>query len=350
MPSTVYRVLIAWGTLALLVSGCLPSGCGTGSFDEITPADSLSRALAQDTPVDSLYRVRQVESTGAQPIGYPRTLHHRPDGSLIVSDAERNSLHHIAADGTYDREVASTRFDVPYLTGVVGDTIWVFNAESDVLVGVVDDEVLDDAGFAIERADEASLAYTAAHPDAFYLKLLGEEIGSTIYQYDWDGTMQTAYTLPQEYWRYAGFLRVHNDEVWSLSGLRPVVDRLPLDLSTAPSTPDTLALRGFDSPMLERSYAFLRGDTHQPPLLIPSVDLIDDRLFVLNVRSGWIQVDVFGDDGALQRRLIEANPQPNRDFFPQDLSVHSHEEGYDITIAVSDPAPMVVTYRWTPEP
>jgi hypothetical protein len=294
---------------------------------------------------DSLRLLHTVSASEAQPLSYPRSLRYRPSGALVVADAERNSLHVIAPDGSYNREIQSDAFDVPYLAGTTGDTLWVFNAGSDTVVGVSDGGVLSDTGFSIARADEASLVYATAHPDAFYLKVLGEDIGSTLYRYDWSGTVQAERTLPQPYWRYAGFLRIQGDSLWSLSGFRPVVDRLPLDLE---APPDTLALRGFDSPMLERSYAFLQGDTHEPPLLIPSATFADGRLFVLNVRSGWVQVDVFGRDGILQHRLIEANPQPNTDFFPHDLGVRADSTGYDITLAVSSPDPAVVTYRWTP--
>jgi len=346
MPSSLVRLLLPLAAVTLLLSGCLPSGCNIGSSDEIAPSDSLSRARAAEVPADSLYRVHAVASTEAHPMSYPRSLRYQPDGTLVVADAERNSLHYLTAEGRYDREVTSNAFDVPYLAGAVGDTLWVFNAGSDALVGVSDHEVLPETGFSIDRADAASLVYAAAHPESLYLKVLGEDIGATLYQYDWSGTVQAERTLSQPYWRYAGFLRVQGDSLWSLSGFRPVVDRLPLNLESASASPDTLALHGFDSPMLERSYAFLQGDTHEPPLLIPSATFANGRLFVLNVRSGWLQVDVFGRDGVLQHRLIEANPQPNTDFFPHDLSVHPHEDGYDIAIAVSDPDPVVVTYRW----
>jgi hypothetical protein len=345
MPSSFVRLLLPLAAATLLLSGCLPSGCSSGSFDAIAPADSLSRDRAAATPADSLRLLYTVAASEEQPMSYPRSLRYRPSGALVVADAERNSLHVVAPDGTYDRELASEAFDVPYLAGTTGDTLWVFNAGSDTVVGVANNRVLPDVGFAIERADEASLVYATAHPDAFYLKVLGEDIGSTLYQYDWSGTLQAERTLPQPYWRYAGFLRIQGDSLWSLSGFRPVVDRLPLDLE---APPDTLALRGFDSPMLERSYAFLQGDTHEPPLLIPSATFADGRLFVLNVRSGWVQVDVFGRDGTLQHRLIEANPQPNTDFFPHDLSVRAHDNGYHIALAVSSPDPAVVIYRWTP--
>ena len=347
MPSSFSRLFLLLTAVVLLLSGCLPSGCNIGSFDEIAPSDSLSRARAAEVPADSLYRVHAVTSTEAHPMRYPRSLHYQDDGTLVVADAERNSLHYLTPEGRYDREVPSDAFDVPYLAGTTGDTLWIFNAGSDTLVGVSGREVLRDSGFSIERADQASLVYAAAHPESLYLKVLGEDIGATLYQYDWSGTLQAERTLDQPYWRYAGFLRVQGDSLWSLSGFRPVVDRFPLDLR-ADASADTLALRGFDSPMLERSYAFMQGDTHEPPLLIPSATFADGRLFVLNVRSGWVQVDVFGRDGVLQHRLIEANPQPNTDFFPQDLSVRPHDDGYHIAIAISDPDPTVVTYRWTP--
>lgn len=348
LSSARIRLLLSLGAVALLLSGCLPSGCSSGSFDELAPSDSLSRDRAAAVPADSLRLVHTVSASEAQPMSYPRTLRYRPDGALVVADAERNSLHLLTPNGTYDRERTSDAFDVPYLAGTTGDTLWVFNAGSDTVVGVENGDVLPDAGFAIERVDAASLVYAAAHSDAFYLKVIGEDIGSTLYQYDWSGTLQAERTLDQPYWRYAGFLRVQGDSLWSLSGFRPVVDRLPLNLESASASPDTLALRGFDSPMLERSYAFLQGDTHEPPLLIPSATFADGRLFVLNVRSGWVQVDVFGRDGVLQHRLIEASPQPNTDFFPHDLSVRAHDDGYDIALAVSDPDPAVVIYRWTP--
>ena len=341
------RSLLWAAACLLLLGGCLPSSCQSGDFDSITPADSLSRSIAEEMPADSLQLAWSLRDEAAYPLGYPRMVQRTHNDTLVVADVERNSLHYLHTSGTYEREYAHDAFDVPFLSGTVADTLWVFNAETDSLVAVANGAVLPDRGFRISRADEASLVYTAAHPDNLYLKLLGEDIGSTLYQYTWDGAVEGEHTLEQPFWRYAGFLRIHEDQLWSLSGFRPVLDRFPLDLNQAPTTPaDTVALRGFDSPMLERSHAFLIGDTHEPPLLSTSAVVQDNLWFVLNMRSGWIQVDVFDMDGELQHRLMEANPQPDSDFFPQDMTVYPHNEGYKIVFAISDPEPEVRAYHW----
>ena len=76
----------------------------------------------------------------------------------------------------------------------------------------------------------------------------------------------------------------------SLSGFRPVVNLLPRDFRDG-TTPDSLALVGFGSPMLERRYAFGQGDATEAPLLTPAAAPVGDTLFVLNLRPGWVQID-----------------------------------------------------------
>ena len=344
------RSLLWAAACVLLLGGCLPSSCQSGDFDSITPADSLSRSIAQDMSADSLQLAWSLQGEAEYPFTYPRMVQRTHDDTLVVADVERNSLHYLHTDGTYEREFTDEALDVPFLSGMVEDTLWVFNAETDSLVAIADGAVLPEQGFRIGRADEASLVYTAAHPDFFYLKLLGEDIGSTLYQYTWDGSVHAEHTLEQPFWRYAGFLRIHDDTLWSLSGFRPVLDRFPLDLASAANAPaDTVALRGFDSPMLERSHAFLIGDTHEPPILSTTAVIYDDQWFVLNVRSGWIQVDVFDQEGELQHKLMEANPEPDSDFFPQDMAVYARDDGYKIVFAISNPEPEIRAYHWNAE-
>ncbi|MFQ5569713.1 MAG: hypothetical protein ACE5G0_08555 [Rhodothermales bacterium] len=336
--SAVYLLLLAF-TLA----GCLPSSCRRTESREISPADSLSRQIAGQMTPDTLRLAWQAAGPDAAPMEYPRTLLFGPDGHLYVSDAQRHSLYTFTAGGTFVEEQTWDGAAYPYLAGLRGDTLLVFNPDAHRL-----DFVL--AGVSVHRVPtptdlpDAPFQYVRATDDAIYFKTVGDNFRGYLARLDNQGAMTARVTLPGPYWRHAGLLRTWDDALLSLSGFRPVIDVLSPDL-TAPL--DTLALVGFDSPMLARSYAFMHGDTYEAPLLSPSAVPVGDRLFVLNLRPGWLRIDVYDRAGRLQHILVQEDPGFNTQFYPMDLAVRAPEAGrYEIAVAMVKPVPEIKLYRW----
>jgi len=338
--------------VALVVSGCLPSSCQRETPRELFPADSLSRQLAEAMPGDTLAVGWQSTGTEAHPLEFPRTTAFGPEGTLYVSDAQRNSL--FAFDGTAGtllEEFTVDTFSFPYVTGVRGDTVLVFNPESHHIDFVVEGrsvrQVPTPSGDDIPRRD--GLLYTAADSGHLYFKAVGDRFDSYIARLDeHDGQILARAALEGPFWRHAGFMRPWDDQLLSLSFYRPVADVLPTDWSDG-ATVDTLAFTGFDSPMLARSRAFMAGDINQPPFLTASAVPVGAHLFVLNLRIGWLQVDVFDRDGQLQHRLLQPRPTVDREFRPVDMAVHREADGaYRIAIVQTSPQPLVRTYRWLP--
>jgi len=61
-----------------------------------------------------------------------------------------------------------------------------------------------------------------------------------------------------------------------------------------------------------------------------------------------VQIDVYGRDGRLQRRLVEPHSGGNRGFYPLDLDARRTTAGYRFAVAVRSPEPRVDLYRWRP--
>lgn len=343
----VGRTLL-WSVLLLSMAGCLPSSCRRVESQALLPADSLSRQRAEGVPADTMRLAWEATGPEAAPLVYPRTVRfsETPGGPVYVSDVERNSLLVFEGDGTFRREVTAPSFEVPYLAGVRGDTVLVFNPAALHVDFVADGVPVRQVTLAAARPPEQGLLYAAASEDAFFVKAVGEGQAGYLVQLDDRGAVTARYDLPAPYWRHAGLLRTWGDSLLSLSGFRPVVDVL------APGGPlDTLALRGFDSPMLARSRSFMLGDVQEAPLLSSSAAAAGDQLFVLNLRAGWLQVDVFDQEGMLQHRLVQADPAYNQQFFPQDLDVRRRPDGtYDLVVIGKEPVPRVQLYRWVPPP
>jgi len=328
----------------LLLAGCLPYSCQRTANETVFPADSTSRRVAQSVPTDSLRSVGATGGTEAHPLAYPRTVRF-VEGTVAVSDAERNSLFRFGPDGTFRREVADEAFAVPYLIGHRGDTLAVFNAEADRIDFVAEGRRLADRAIAYDRPSREALVYLLATDANLYAKVVGQEVGAHVTRLDATGAVEAQVELGGPYWRRAGFLRAWGDSLVSLSGYRPVVHRLPRAFADG-ARADSLSLVGFDSPMLERSFAYAQGDVTKPPLLTPAAAAVGDRLFVLNLRPGWVQIDVYDRDGRLQRRLVEPHSGGNRGFYPLDLDVRRTDAGYRFAVAVRSPTPRVELYRW----
>lgn len=330
--------------LLTLLAGCLPSSCRRETSRALLPADSLSRQTAAAVPVDTLEVLWRAAASEGQPLAYPRTVRFSPEGRrLYVSDAERNSIFVFDQRGTPLREITAEGFDIPYLAGFRGDTLLVFSPEArriDFVVGgrsvrrVPTPEAVPEAG---------RLQYAAASDGALYVKLLGDDFPGYIARLDERGEVAARYPLPGPSWRHAGLLHAWGDTLLSLSGFRPVVDVL-----TPGGRLDTLALVGFDSPMLARSRSFLLGDVAEAPLLSAAAAPAGDLLFVLNLRPGWLRVDVYDRTGRLQHVLVQPAPGLDRRFFPVDLGVHRRPDGeYLLAVLTGQPIPALTLYRWT---
>ena len=120
---------------------------------------------------------------------------------------------------------------------------------------------------------------------------------------------------------------------------------------------DTLALTGFYSPQLVRSAQFMREEVDEPPLLTSSAATLEGRLFVRNLRSDHVRVDVFGVDGTLER-ILESPTRGIETDVAQDLAVRRAADGA-IELAVlkarspgvlQTPASRIVLLRWTEAP
>ena len=341
------RPVLRYGLLAGLffLTGCLPYSCRPETEEALFPADSLSRQMAEEVPADTLARIGHTTGTEAHPLRYPRTVRFVGDAGVAVSDVERNSLFRFGADGTFDAEVRDEAFAVPYLAGVRQDTLVVFNAGANRFDWVVNGRRLPGRARDFERPAEETLVYTLATDRHLYAKVVGEEIAPTLLRLAAGGRPEVRTELPGPYWARSGVLRRWGDRLVSVSGFRPVVHTLPLDFR-AEARADSLRLMGFDSPMLERSHAYAQGDAEKPPLLAASAAAVDDTLFVLNLRPGWVQIDVYDRTGRLQRRLVEPHEAADRNFYPVDLDARRLDGGYQFAVAVRSPEPQVEIFRW----
>lgn len=331
----------------LLFTGCLPYSCQRQPNETLFAADSTSRTVAETTPTDSLRQIREVTGTEAHRLAYPRTVRFGPEGEIAVSDAKRNTLFQFGPDGTFRREIDDEAFDVPYLMGHRADTLVVFNAGVDRIDFVAGGHRLAQQSISYDRPTRDALVYMLATEESLYAKVVGKEPGSHVVRLGERGNVEARADLKGPSWRRAGFLRRWDDALVSLSGYRPVVHRLPPGFEDG-ATADSLSLVGFDSPMLERSYAYAAGDVDKPPLLTASAAAVGDSLFVLNLRPGWVQIDLYDRSGRLQRQLIEPHSGGSRDFYPHDLDVHHTSGGYRFAVAVRSPTPALELFEWDP--
>jgi hypothetical protein len=337
----------------VLVAGCLPYSCRREPPEALLPADSLSRQVAQAVGADSL--ALQWSATGPDSVRlqFPRTVRFGPEGDrLYVSDAQRGAVYVFGADGTFERRVADERLDTPYLAGWMRDTLVAFSAGTDRFHFLPEGERMSGRTASFQRPTKQALVYTLATDDGLYAKAVGEETDGFVARLGPDGAPRTRIALDGPYWRHAGFLRIWGDSLLSLSGFRPVVDVLPRDLrgsqgGPAASPVDTMALVGFDSPMLPRSRLFVRGENTRAPLLSASAAPADSLLFVLNLRPAQLQVDIFGRTGRLQRQLI-GRRRAEEEVYPRDIAVRAAGGGYDIALAMTNPRPQLLLMRWRP--
>jgi hypothetical protein len=328
--------------LCIVLAGCLPSSCRRDPPRELFAADSLSRSIAEQTPEDTLRQVWQVSTDEVPRLQHPRTVRFGPGGWLYVADTERHSVFVFDSTGAPVQELAPPTFRYPYLAGFRGDTLLVFNPEAGYIDFVVNGASARQIQTPADLPGANAFQYVAASDSTLFFKALAEGTTGYVARLDDQGQIAEREALAGPYWRYAGQLRTWGDSLLSLSGYRPLVD-----VFVPGQGLDSLALTGFDSPMLARSRSFLLGEIEEPPLLSASAAPAGDLLFVLNMRPGWLRVDVYGRDGRLQHILIQQDPAFNQNYYPLDLDVRRNADGsYDLTVITSDPEPTVTVYRW----
>ncbi len=275
---------------------------------------------------------------------YPRTVLFGDSGHVFVSDAKENVIHEYRADGVLRRMHSSPALTYPFLAGIRGDTLLVFNPEMRRIDFLRNDRVIKNITMPDEVAEKQRLQYTTATDKHLYYKTIGEDFEGYLVKMTDTGQVLDRTLLPGPVWRRAGLLEVWGDSLLSLSAYQPVVD-----VVTSSTRVDTMSLVGFDSPMLARTRAFMLGDIYEPPMLSSSAATAGDALFVLNLRPGWLRVDVFNRAGKITHRLVQDAPAFSQNFYPIDLDVQVDSTGtYELAIAFVEPRPKLALYRWRP--
>jgi hypothetical protein len=338
MPCLVFWISAA---LCLALAGCAPS-CTRVESRTLFPSDSLSRGIADATAVDTLALRWESAGPEASPLAYPRTVAFDADGRLYVSDAEAHAVHAYDADGRPLFSTADPAFAFPYLAGTSSDTVAVFSPAAHAVQLRVGKRLVATVPTPSELPAGQPLQYAAYGPGGLFVKILGEDSPGYLARLEVTGAVRDRWPLDGPLWRHAGKLAAWGDTLLSACGYRPVVDLF------RPGTPrDTLVLAGFDSPMLARSRSFVLGDVHDPPLLSSAFAPAGDRLFVLNLRPGWLWIDVYDRAGRLQRHLVQASPGFAKEYYPVDIAVHpTADSTYEIAVALTKPIPSVMYYRW----
>lgn len=305
--------------------------------------DSLSRQIAAAIVPDTLQYDGAASGTDDHRLEFPRTIRFTRLGAVLVSDAQRNSIFQFDAAGTLQWEAAWPGASVPYLAGMRGDTAIVFSPGSrriDYLVRGAPVHTIHTP----DSLPETALQYVVFAGTALYIKVAGKRVAPWLARMDEDGRIQAQRRLGGSTWRNAGPLRARGDSLMSFNGFFPMVDILPLSLA---GPADSLALLGFDSPMLARTYSFAQGKGRGAPLLASSAALSAQWLFVLNLRPGWLRIDVYDRAGRLHHVLLQPDPGYNREYYPIDIAVRRDgDTRFRIAVAVVEPEPAVHLYTW----
>lgn len=328
---------------ALLLAGCLPSSCGRPESQALLPADSLARQLAARIPVDTLRLVWEAAGEGPDALQHPRTVLAGADGRWWVSDFEPSRLLAFDSTGAPAETIQDAALSYPYLIGQRADTLVLFSPGNGQVQFVASGRVVQAFSTPAGPFQRGTLQYAVVDTASVWLKVVGEDEHGTLTRLDDRGQVLWQTDLAGPSWRYAGALRTWGDTLLSLCGYRPVADRWYPDLRR-----DSLVLTGFDSPMLARSRLFLVGEVHEAPLLSATAVPVGNRLFVLNMRPGWLRIDVYDLSGRLQRVLVQQNPDFNQQYYPVDLAVRAVANGYALAVLVHQPAPRLLRYDWTP--
>jgi hypothetical protein len=291
---------------------------------ELFPVDSVSRSLALSTRKDVPDLDWSLDG-GALQDHYLATIQFGNGDTLWAADLASHDLMLFTANGILTKRLPSD-VEYPYLSGSRGDSVAVFGAGSGRLClagprqrcmtvpSVTGPEVL------------SSFIYVGEQ--WIVLKNLSETGTHELVRLTPHGEPVDRRTLRGPRWRFHGPLLGWEDAVASLSSYRPTVD-----IWYPSGSLDTLALSGFDSPMLARSRSFVRGDIDEPPTMIGSAEEFEGMIFLLNLRPGVLRIDLFDSTGRLVRILEREYPEPTS-FTPADLAVQRIDSS-QIRIAVS---------------
>ena len=334
--------------LALLVlfflSGCLPTACQRRESRALFPADSVSRQLAELTPIDTLSLVWETSGSLDQPLQYPRTVRFGSDGKIFISDVQSNKIIEFLPSGLLSDTHESSQFSFPYLVGIQGDTLMVLNPDAQRIDYIYEGRSVHQIATPPDVPEKQRLQYAAITEDRIYYKVIGEDFQGYIARLAPSGQVLEKTPLTGPFWRHAGMLRTWGDSLISLCAYRPVID-----IISSEGRMDTLHLAGFDSPMLSRSRAFMLGEIHEPPLLSPSAAIAQDKLFALNMRPGWLRIDQFNKSGKLEKRLVQDTPSFSKAFYPIDMDVRvAPDSTIEIALVFVEPAPRLSLYRFDP--
>lgn len=336
-------------TVLLALSGCLPSS--QRQIDRsMLASDSASVALAALAPVDTLVRVWAVEPPLALATGVAWLHPAGPDARLAVVETQTGGIHFWTATGQPAGAWALAEVAFPYLAGTVGDTVVVLargGARVEWLAG----------GRVVQSVPVPDGATTALVRDSLLLVRVGggpDGRAPMLARLDPRGRVVARHPISGAPWRAVGYLRPWGGDVLALSGYRPVAD-VWTPAGAAGAALDTLALRGFASPLLARSAEFMRGDAEQPPLLAASAAALGDRLFVLNLRDDQVRVDIYRRDGQIERVLVGPELLATRPVVDIDLAVREVAGVVEIAIVSArlgglgrTPAARLALYRWRP--
>ncbi len=333
-------LLVFAATIAL--SGCLPFSCTRTESRAVSAADSLSRQIASRVLADTLQRMGTLTGFGDVALEYPRTVLFGSDGRLYVADAERGSIFALAASASDSREITWDDLQVPYLAGQRGDTIIVYSPSNGRFTFLVDNAPSHSVHVPDDIPRQA-LQYTAVGEANLYLKVVTRDEQGYLARIGPGGRELSRRLLKGSQWRHAGLLRMWQGDLVSLSGFYPIVDLYPPSLA---GDYDSLALTGFDSPMLHRTRAFDAGRARGAPLVAGSAAALDSALYVLNMRPGWLRIDVYDKAGMLRHILLDGEPVLQKSFYPIDIAIRSSVDGIEIAVAVLEPTPEVRLYVW----
>ncbi len=374
--------------VSLSVSGCLPSSCSRNEPRELYSSDSLSRAYASSLPVDTLLVLGAI--TGD--LGHPRTLAFAPDGALWVTDTETGRIYRILASdipgtGRMHTSLPPALLDTndpgpalvepqgggsagapgsdpdvdrfPYLAGFAADTALVFEPAEHALWHVAPSGAYRAVYLEGDTPAAGGLRYAAARDSVAAVKVVDDDFdGYMALLNARTGEILQRTPLAGPSWQHAGLMRLRGPDVLSLSAYQPrVLQWAPgtAEPDSAPSpgapAPDTLRLFGFDSPMLARMRQFVLGDTKAPPMLSVSAAVTPTRFYVINMRPGWLRLDIYNRDGELLHILTEPHPAFNKEFYPTDIAVQEQADGsVIIAVAVLKPEPGISMFTWSGSP
>ena len=338
--------ILAVCLVPLVLQACLPSSQKENRRD-LSPADSAAAALAEAVPVDTLAAVWTAQAPEADPIPVPSSLAWVGD-ALAVVETQQGSLRRFSAAGAYLDRTDLPAESIPYGAGVRGDTVVVLARARGALLWV-----LPGGGVVREVPAPAGATAALAAPGLLAARVGGGPGGQApaLVRLDERGAEVARQPLAGAAWRSVGFLRSWEGDVAALSGYRPVVDRVDV-AGAGLGRADTVALSGFFSPQLVRSAQFMRGEVDEPPLLSSSADVLGGRLFVLNLRSDHVRVDVYDRDGRLQRVLVSPARGLETDV-AMDLAVRRNEGAVELAVlmvrppgVLQTPENRILLFRW----